>query len=96
MHFGNSSSGIREASYLGIPTVNIGTRQNNREVSKNVINVKYSAKEIVKAVIKQNNKKFKKSYLYGDGKAGERIAKVLATCELDIKKELNYLKIKFY
>ena len=89
--FGNSSSGIREASYLGIPTVNIGTRQNNREVSKNVINVKYSAKEIVRAVIKQNNKKFRKSYLYGDGKAGERIAKVLATCELDIKKKLNYL-----
>lgn len=90
--FGNSSSGIREASYLGIPAVNIGTRQSNREVSKNVINVRYSAKEIVKAVIKQNNKQFKKSYLYGDGKAGERMAKILATCELDIKKKLNYLK----
>ena len=89
--FGNSSSGIREASYLGIPTVNIGTRQNNREVSKNVINVNYSAKEIAKAVIKQTNKIFKKNYLYGDGNAGQRIAKILSTCKLDIKKNLNYL-----
>lgn len=90
--FGNSSSGIREASYLGIPSVNIGTRQNNREISENVINVKYSADDIVGAVKKQYNKKFKKSYLYGDGKAGDRIAKILSICELDIKKELNYLK----
>ncbi|MDC3091811.1 UDP-N-acetylglucosamine 2-epimerase, partial [Rickettsiales bacterium] len=35
---GNSSTGIREASFLGIPTVNIGSRQNNREQAKNVIN----------------------------------------------------------
>jgi UDP-N-acetylglucosamine 2-epimerase len=89
---GNSSSGIREASYLGIPSVNIGTRQNNREISKNVINVNYSVQEIVGAVKKQYNKKFKKSYLYGDGKAGYRMAKILSNCELDIKKELNYLK----
>ena len=89
---GNSSSGIREASYLGIPSVNIGTRQNNREISKNVINVKYCVQEIVGAVKKQYNKKFKKSSLYGDGKAGYRMAKILSNCELDIKKELNYLK----
>ena len=31
---GNSSSGIRESSYLGVPVVNIGTRQRNREKGK--------------------------------------------------------------
>ena len=90
--FGNSSSGIREASYLGIPTVNIGNRQNNREVAKNVIKVNYSSKDIVKAVLKQYNKKFKKNNLYGDGEAGDKIAKILSTCNLDIIKKLNYIK----
>ena len=36
---GNSSSAIREGSFLGIPAVNIGTRQINREMSSNVISV---------------------------------------------------------
>ncbi len=90
--FGNSSSGIREASYLGIPAVNIGNRQRNREIAKNVVNVKYLSKDIVKAVLKQFNKRFKKNNLYGDGKAGEKIAQILSTCDLDIVKKLNYIK----
>lgn len=89
---GNSSSGIREASYLGIPSVNIGNRQSFRETGKNVVNVDYSSKNIIKAVLKQFNKKFKKNNLYGDGRAGERIAKILSNCNLNIIKKLNYLK----
>ena len=89
---GNSSSGIREASYLGIPSVNIGNRQSFRETGKNVVNVDYSSKNIIKAVLKQFNKKFKKNNLYGDGRAGKRIAKILSNCNLNIIKKLNYLK----
>jgi UDP-N-acetylglucosamine 2-epimerase len=37
---GNSSAGIRECSYLGVPVVNIGTRQNRRQRGQNVIDVK--------------------------------------------------------
>ena len=90
--FGNSSSGIREASYLGIPAVNIGNRQRNREVAQNVVNVNYNSKDIVKAVLKQRNRKFKKSKLYGNGNAGEKIAKILSSCNLSILKKLNYIK----
>ena len=39
---GNSSSGIREASFLGVPSVNIGTRQSNRERGPNVRDVNYN------------------------------------------------------
>ena len=39
---GNSSSAIREGAFLGIPAVNIGNRQNNREHGKNIIHVGYS------------------------------------------------------
>ncbi|RXG24912.1 UDP-N-acetylglucosamine 2-epimerase [Leeuwenhoekiella aequorea] len=34
---GNSSAGIHEAPYLGIPTVNIGRRQENRDLHTNTI-----------------------------------------------------------
>src|SRR3990167_9276545 len=38
---GNSSAGIRECSYLGVPVVNIGTRQQGRERGPNVVDVPY-------------------------------------------------------
>ena len=72
---GNSSVGIREASYLGVPVVNIGNRQQGRDRAKNVIDVGYSSAEIVAAVQKHlSNGRYASSPLYGDGKAGERIA----------------------
>ena len=45
---GNSSAGIRESSFLGTPSVNIGSRQKNRERGKNVISVNYDQKKIFK------------------------------------------------
>ena len=47
---GNSSSGIREGCFIGTLAVNIGTRQNNRERGKNVIDTMYDKKEIVEAI----------------------------------------------
>jgi UDP-hydrolysing UDP-N-acetyl-D-glucosamine 2-epimerase len=89
---GNSSSGIRESAFLGIPTVNIGNRQHLRETSKNVLHVRHLSEKIVAAVMLQKNKKYKKDILYGDGTAGKQIAKILSKCELNIKKTLNYIK----
>lgn len=47
---GNSSAGIREAPYYGIPIINIGTRQQNRAVHADVINTDYSEKGINEAL----------------------------------------------
>jgi len=88
---GNSSSGIREGSYLGIPAVNIGTRQRGREKSENVVTVGYESKEIRSALLDQlDHGRYEKSTLYGDGRAGERIAEVLATADPETQKTLNY------
>lgn len=43
---GNSSAGIREAPYYGIPIVNIGTRQQNRAIHADIVNVDYNVKSI--------------------------------------------------
>ena len=88
---GNSSVAIREGSFLGVPAVNIGTRQNGRERGKNVIDVGYNREEIVQAIRKQlSNGKYPSEPIYGDGKAGERIADILSRVELKIEKRLTY------
>ena len=88
---GNSSSAIREGAFLGIPAVNIGNRQHNREHGKNIINANYNWKNILKAIEKQlNKKKFPTNKIFGDGKAGARISKILSNINLDIIKSLDY------
>lgn len=47
---GNSSAGIREAPYYGIPIINIGTRQQNRSVHADIINVDYDKESIGKSL----------------------------------------------
>lgn len=77
---GNSSAGIRECSFLGVPVVNIGTRQANRERGPNVVDVSHDPADIWQAVISQRARGtcYPRSTLYGDGHAGERIAGLLA------------------
>lgn len=89
---GNSSVGIRECSFLGVPTVNIGSRQANRERGNNVIDVSYSSSEIVQAIIHQlGNNDIESDPLYGDGNAGKRIANLLADVPLTHEKRLSYV-----
>ena len=92
---GNSSSGIREASFLGIPVVNIGSRQKDRERSNNIIDVPYKYQKIRKAIDKQlKKKKYLKSSLYGNGFAGKKISKILNKLlinKISTEKRLNYL-----
>ena len=64
---GNSSCGIRECSFLGVPVVNIGNRQNGRLKGPNVINVKHDSKEILNAIQKCRNLNPQKVEIYGDG-----------------------------
>jgi UDP-hydrolysing UDP-N-acetyl-D-glucosamine 2-epimerase len=88
---GNSSAGIRECSFLGVPVVNIGTRQNGRERGRNVLAVDYNKDEIKSAVERQMmNGRYERNDLYGDGKAGRRISEVLAKAPLEIEKRLTY------
>ena len=89
---GNSSVGIRECSFLGVPVVNIGNRQDGRMRGKNVLDVKeYNKDKIKDAIIKQLKQgKYESEYIYGDGRAGEKIAEVLATCQLKFHKRIMY------
>ena len=88
---GNSSMAIRECSYLGVPAVDVGDRQAGRERGANVLNVPYERRAIADAIRRQvENGRYASEHIYGDGRAGERIAEVLATCPLTIEKRLWY------
>jgi UDP-hydrolysing UDP-N-acetyl-D-glucosamine 2-epimerase len=88
---GNSSMAIRECSFLGVPAVDIGDRQAGRERGKNVITVAHDRRAIADAVQQQMaNDRYPGEQIYGDGRAGQRIAEALATCSLTIEKRLWY------
>jgi len=88
---GNSSAAIRECSFLGVPAVNIGTRQAGRERSANVVDVPYE-QAAIRAAIEQQvaHGAYPGDTLYGDGRAGARIADQLAAFPLTIDKRLTY------
>lgn len=88
---GNSSVAIRECSYLGVPAVNIGSRESGRERGPNVIDVDYKREEIINAInsmLAINS--LKSSPIYGDGHAGDRIADLLSKVPLQTSKKLTY------
>ncbi len=74
---GNSSSGIVEAPFMGIPVVNIGDRQKGRHLCKNVIQCGRSFEEIKDAVEKMQSQPVIVDTYYGDGHASEIIIKKL-------------------
>jgi UDP-hydrolysing UDP-N-acetyl-D-glucosamine 2-epimerase len=88
---GNSSSGIREAAFLGTPSVNIGTRQHGRQRGQNVIDVEYEKEQIVAAARKQiARREYEPDGLYGDGYAAEKIIHALKTAPLSVQKMITY------
>jgi UDP-hydrolysing UDP-N-acetyl-D-glucosamine 2-epimerase len=89
---GNSSVAIREGSFLGVPAVNIGSRQSGRERGKNVIDVFYDSELILKSIKKQIKKfgTLAHDNLYGNGDAGHQIAKCCAEINLTSSKIINY------
>ena len=91
MLIGNSSAGIREGSYLGVPVLNIGNRQNRRLRAQNVSDVTYERNEILKGIKNLDGKDFfERSTLYGEGDSGKRIADILASVELRSSKIIRY------
>jgi UDP-hydrolysing UDP-N-acetyl-D-glucosamine 2-epimerase len=88
---GNSSVGIRECSYLGVPVVNIGSRQNRRERGNNVKDVDYNRSEIKQEIrYWLKNGRPAPSQIYGDGEAGKKIADILSTVPLRFHKTIVY------
>lgn len=85
---GNSSFGIREASYIGLPVINLGNRQAGRQRAENVLDIANP-----KMVNQLNdleiiiNSKFESSHIYGSGNSGLLAAQVIGKWQPRIKKK---------
>lgn len=88
---GNSSSFIREGSFLGVPAVIIGNRQKNRERGKNVIEVGFDENKIIESINKQIlHGKYSPENIFGDGMAGNKIINIIETIDFKLQKEMTY------
>jgi len=88
---GNSSVGIRESAFLGVPVVNIGSRQNRRQRASGVVDCEYSKNEIKSSIESQLKiARYDSEYIYGDGYAGKKIANILANSNLTFHKTIEY------
>ncbi|MBI4799280.1 MAG: UDP-N-acetylglucosamine 2-epimerase [Desulfarculus sp.] len=89
---GNSSAMVREGAFLGVPSVNVGSRQDGRERGANVIDVPHDQGEILDAVRRQLvHGRYPSQPIYGDGTAGRRIADILARLEgVKVQKRIAY------
>jgi UDP-N-acetylglucosamine 2-epimerase (hydrolysing) len=79
---GNSSAGIREAPYYNIPTIDIGTRQNNRAKMASIFNCGYNKNEILSLIVKVSNLHLTKSndqnkFYFGKGRSDLLFLKLL-------------------
>lgn len=85
---GNSSAGIKESSYLGLPVVNIGTRQQNRLAAANVIHVGHDVEQIKKAVKAQLKHGFyPSSDIYYKENSSRKIVEILKKANPSVQKK---------
>lgn len=74
---GNSSAGIREAPAYGIPSVNIGSRQNKRSSASSIVNCGEETSEIRQAIAQVGEMQPQRTMLFGKGKSDRLFYEIL-------------------
>ena len=94
-HIGNSSVGVREAPFVGLPSLDIGTRQNNRASAKSITSCGAFDTDIIDGFLAQTwGKRFDPDTGFGAGCSAERFVEVLnddAFWSRPLQKEFNDL-----
>ena len=96
---GNSSAGIRESGIYGIPTINIGTRQNGRfrlDVLKNIQHVEEDVEEICKAISQIDQYKTSQMH-FGSGDSKNKFIEIILNEDILNKKlQKKFVDIQLY
>ena len=91
---GNSSAGVREAPHFGVPTINLGTRQNNRVSLPSIINVDFDLAALSQAILNVNKNKYAETTIFGDGNSAEEFYAILNEKEFwDISKQKFFVDL---
>jgi UDP-N-acetylglucosamine 2-epimerase (hydrolysing) len=75
---GNSSAGVREAPHLGIPAINLGSRQNHRVEHESVLNTAVASDGIAAAIERADGMKVIPEALFGDGRSAELFHEIIS------------------
>ena len=93
---GNSSAGIREAPYFGVPTINVGTRQNDRSIAQSVFNIEgFEEDTLAEKIIEVSKVSFPPSAMFGSIGTADRFMEMLNnfdSSELGVQKYFINLK----
>ncbi|MBS1514726.1 MAG: UDP-N-acetylglucosamine 2-epimerase (hydrolyzing) [Bacteroidetes bacterium] len=95
---GNSSSGIVEVPFMGIPTLNIGDRQKGRIMGESIVNVKCDEREIVKGITACLNRKKaigKMKNPYGNGTAAKQMLNIIKKKTGKISSKKKFFDLDF-
>ena len=76
---GNSSAGVREAPFYGLPSINIGSRQDDRAESESIINVNDDKDQIASAIARGKASKFEPTREFGTGNSHEMFYAVISS-----------------
>ena len=91
---GNSSAGVREAPHFGVPTINLGTRQNNRVSLPSIINVDFDLAALSQAILNVNKNKYAETTIFGDGNSAEEFYAILNEKDFwDISKQKFFVDL---
>ena len=74
---GNSSAGVREAPHFGVPTINVGTRQNNRAKCNSILNVPVESSAIQNALDEVRGRERQVNVLFGNGGSDEKFYQIV-------------------
>lgn len=92
---GNSSAGIREAPYYGVPSINIGTRQNNRALNPEIINCGYEREEIETSILSAMDiKRYPPKILFGTGESNKLFLEtIMVPTFWEVDKQKTFMEI---
>ena len=74
---GNSSAGVREAPFYGLPSINLGTRQTNRAKANSILNSVEDSQQILAKIQELKAGTYTPEYEFGDGRSNELFIKAL-------------------
>ncbi|WND02569.1 UDP-N-acetylglucosamine 2-epimerase [Temperatibacter marinus] len=74
---GNSSSGVMEAPYFGVPAIDIGSRQSNRAQPKTLLKSQSDKASIMKAITQALEMPREAESLFGEGGSDQKFKAVL-------------------
>ena len=91
---GNSSAGVREAPFYGLPSINLGSRQENRAKASSIINCAQDSMQILASIRNAKNNTFTPEYEFGKGGSDELFIKILSEKKVwSICKQKQFLDI---